>query len=127
MRVARSAVLTTHLVLGQDQVGCNGIGGSKLRVGHEVGFKAYLPAPLPLLLAVEHLLEGDDAHGLGVRVLAEPGGEQPVRRLPGRRGQLGQARAGTVPRPVLQPAPGRLVGERPGRERALFLVQAAEQ
>jgi hypothetical protein len=86
-----------------------------------------VPAALPPLLGVEHLLEGDDAHGLGVRVLAEAGGEQPVRGFRGGRGQPGQARAGTVPRPVLEPAPGRVVGERPGRERALVLVQAAEQ
>src|ERR1700730_650378 len=83
--------------------------------------------PPPLLLPVKRLLESDDAHRLGVRVLAQPGGQQPVRGLPGGPAQLGDARARAAPWPVLQPPPGRVVGERMRHKRSLLVIQPGQQ
>ena len=86
-----------------------------------------VPAPPPLLFPVKHLLQRDDAHRLGVGVLAQPGGQQPVRGLARGLVQLGQAHAGAPPRPVLQPPPRRVVGERPGRQRPLLVAERRQQ
>src|ERR1700737_222893 len=83
--------------------------------------------PPPLLLPVKHLLESDDAHRLGVRVLAQPGGRQPVRGLPGGPAQLGDARARAAPWPVLQPPPGRVVGERMRHKLSLLVISLASR
>jgi hypothetical protein len=86
-----------------------------------------VPAPPPLLFPIEHFLQRDDAHGLRERVLAQPGSQQPVRGLRGGPAELGEACAGPAARPVLQPPPGRVIGERPGGELALLAVQRGQE
>jgi len=86
-----------------------------------------VPAPAPPLPPVEHLLQRDDRHGLGVGVLAQCGGQQPVGGLARGDGEVRDARAGTLPRPVFQPPPGGVVGERPLSEQALRAVHGLEQ
>jgi hypothetical protein len=86
-----------------------------------------VPAPPPLLPGVEYFLQRDDAHRLRKRVLAQPGSQQPVRGLRGGPAELGEACAGPAARPVLQPTPGRVVGERPRGELALLTVQRGQE
>jgi hypothetical protein len=86
-----------------------------------------VPAPLPPLPPVKYLLQGDDPHRLRVRVITQPGGQQPVSRLARGPAHLSQARAGAAARAVLQPSPRRVVGERLGRERPLLVVKRGQQ
>jgi hypothetical protein len=82
-----------------------------------------VPAAPPALGPVQHLLQRDDGHGLRVGMRAEHGGEQLMRRLARRAGHRGEAGAGPGLGAVLQPAAGRVVGERVSGRGALLVVQ----
>ena len=85
-----------------------------------------VPAALPALPPVEHLLEGDHGHRLGVRRRAQRGGEQPVGGLAGVHAHVGEQQAGPGLGAVLEPPPP-LVVERADRRRPPAIVERGEE